>query len=171
MAAKTELRKTSCCAMRELADISAVEPKKAIQLMCLYMDTGLLCPGAQGYLANESIGATPLILFTSVVKRIRGDHTSSTSATAGEDLRDFILYEKLGTVEAGPEAKNPITSNVVRAWFWLPNYPNLKVWYGVNPLQLADMPTGYVPPPPAPPIVTSSVAGAAWGPFIHGPNF
>lgn len=111
------LRETGCCGMLELEDISAKErPEQVID--------GMLS-ALQGITGGFS-HLKPFITFTSVVKRVTGDHASNREDDYGLALANYITQNDLGTVhDSIPEARN-WTGNYIKIWVWTLNYPALR---------------------------------------------
>jgi len=138
-------RHTSCCAMKELCDISCGTPKEAIGTLCYQLrGKSLTDPALTGMLGLGVSGSPPLIIYTAVVgERKANDHTHLPgsvrpfedyvkSTTYAKDLNDYIAANSLGTVVEGPKVTNPITGNTVQLFTFLPDYPRLVGWWNAN---------------------------------------
>jgi hypothetical protein len=103
-----------CCGVREIDGISdcasAEEAMKELLVEEADHDT------------TDQFDARPFIIFTAIT-RVKGGRKT---ITYGDDFKNYILSNNLGTVvEMGPET-NPGTGNKLKLYVWTPNYATLN---------------------------------------------
>lgn len=103
-----EINDTRCCGLKEIDGLSGYDnPKEAMLDLCKIMREDHDLPPNFAY-----------ILFTGVIKD-----------GYGQRFTNFIRRNKLGSVRAGKQTRNPNSSNVINAWLWQINIEGLNRWY------------------------------------------
>lgn len=115
-----QLRKTGCCGMLEIEDISEKSTPEAVVdgiLKTLHGNT-------DGWKREK-----PFITFTSVEVRKQEDHVGDIEPGYGRALADYIEQEGYGTVYRDVPLGTNYTKNVLKIWVWYPNYEALSRRY------------------------------------------
>lgn len=117
---------TQCCAVRELADLSAHETAhEAMEEFCRQLWRYNL----------DTLTAKPsgFYTFTGVIRHTDGT-AAMTNFTYGPNFAAFIRKNKLGKVSVSHAATNCVNhpTHVVRIWAWCPDEKALRAWYKKN---------------------------------------
>lgn len=114
----TELKKTSCCGVGEINNLShSADPKAAV-----------LVVGSD--IVNNQMA---LVTFTGVTKRVREDHAmSGRKDNYGDQLAQFVENSGLGDVVFSGDILNPRTGNTIGLWVWRVKRDVLARWLQAN---------------------------------------
>lgn len=151
------MRSTGCCGMREINDLGhGITPEEAMFAVCeLHTGLDFTKPAVDGRSPHDCnvVITTPLLLFSGVTTRVKGDHSSNRPDDYAGAFAAFITDKGLGEVVVTKEVENPSGHNRLKAWLWTPNQAALTTWWRAHaPARAKD--EGVTPtlasPPPSP---------------------
>lgn len=105
------LRDPSCCGARVLNNLS--HPLTAEEAFVEFIrQCGRVDASGKPYLPFA------IVTFSGVTLRFQKDHASGRMDDYGSAFANYIANNKLGSVVASDEVKNPASSNHIRVWVW-----------------------------------------------------
>jgi len=113
--------------MLEMEDISTqAGPKEVLDGLAAQLRTN----------CDDWIREKPFVLFTSVVRRVAGDHVDTYGKRHddyGLAMADYLEQNDLGTVVRTLEPRPNYTGNPIKIWIWTPNYVKMRELYPTPP--------------------------------------
>ena len=130
-----------CCGIKELKGISYVTPKDAIQDFCFQRTApDVIADGYTGthqsqmvrdILVRQKFGCA-FVIFTHASPK------GPMSGSYGENLKAYIIEQKLGNVTIAGKERNPNSGNIVTVYLWAVNHDALFSWWEKNPMSELD---------------------------------
>ena len=117
-----EVRKTGCCGVMELVNISHCSTARDVVLQAA---PGMVLACHEAF----ARGRRPYAYFTSVTKRLVNDHASRRLDDYGADLASYIRAHDLGTVDRAAAPQLNWTGNTLSMWVWTVDWDNLALWW------------------------------------------